>query len=45
MAFGKSIELKWMTRSKPLIPRETQARDRSLNGKKRIKARKAENKK
>jgi hypothetical protein len=41
MAFGKSLELKWLKRDKPIEPRETVDRDRSLRGKARIRARKA----
>lgn len=45
MAFGKSLELKWLKRDKPVLqPRKTVVRDRSLRGKDRIRARKAANK-
>lgn len=44
MPFGKTLELKQFTRVvsyRKLEPRETVFRDRSLRGRKRIKARKA----
>lgn len=44
MPFGKSLEMKQFSRVvayRTLEPRETVFRDRSLRGKKRIKARKA----
>jgi len=44
MAFGKSLTLRYFRREQPILPRETMHRDRSLNGKARIKARKAANK-
>lgn len=47
MASGKTVELIQFSRAKrwrAVLPRETVKRDRTLTGKKRIKARKRENK-
>ena len=43
MAFGKSLELRYMSWAQPKA-RETVKRDRSLRGKARVKARKLANK-
>lgn len=44
MAFGKSLELRYMKFRRKFGPRPTVVRDRSLRGKDRIRARKAANK-
>jgi hypothetical protein len=41
MATGESLVMRYMDRDLPVQPREKRDRDRSLPGKKRIKARKA----
>jgi len=39
MAYGISLLMRHIDRDKPIVPRETRDRDRTLSGKARIKAR------